>query len=125
MRIHEFVTARYADRYTASMWNEPSNADCAADWQQVIPRVQDDLDLLQRAAYELANTRTIDPELRSDATAAAHRLLNPLETFGHVEAAVHVREAIATLKHAGLPQPERLEWQVNALAASLASALDG
>lgn len=80
---------------------------------------QHHLDKLQNAAEDLASTRTMDDEQRAEATTTAHQLAHALDQARHPEAAAKAYEVIATLDHEGLPQPERLQQQVEALAALL------
>ena len=96
----------------------------AAVWRRAQPQTRERLLLLRRAADELASTRTIDPELRAEAASIAHKLAGSLGMFGFPEATGHARAIEVTLDHAGLPQPERLEEQVSALEASMASHLE-
>jgi HPt (histidine-containing phosphotransfer) domain-containing protein len=98
-------------------------ASIAAIWQRSLPRTRDQLALLRRAADELSSTRTIDPDLRAQALAVAHKLAGSLGTFGFAEGTEHARAIEVTLDHDGLPQPERLEEQVSALESSLAAHL--
>lgn len=77
------------------------------------------LSMLQAAAEDLANTRTIDHDKRKAVTSDAHQLAHALDQDGRPEAASKAYEVIATLEHAGLPQPERLQEQVAELAALL------
>ena len=93
-------------------------------WQEAIPQIQDQLDFLQGTAEEVADTRSIEDEVRTEAISAAKTLAASLAKFGFATAAEHARAVLATLDHAGLPQPERLQQQVGALQASLASALE-
>ncbi len=94
------------------------------DWQEAIPDIQDHLDFLQSTAEEVADTRSIDDEVRSEAVSIATKLAASLDDFGLAAAAEHARAVLATLDRAGLPQPERLEQQVTALHESLAAALN-
>ena len=95
-----------------------------ATWEQAIPRTQDALEFLQTTADAVATSRTIEDDVRPRAIAAAKRLRAELVQFGFAEAAQHAHDVVGTLDHAGLPQPERLQQQVSALRASLASALE-
>ena len=87
----------------------------------LVSEAQEDLRILQEAAEALANTRTIDTEDRAQALAAALRLLVMLEESTAGDAVDQARDIIATLDHAGLPQPERLQAQVHALSLLLFS----
>ena len=87
----------------------------------LVAEVHERLRILQDAADDLANTRTIDAEARAEASGVAHRLARSLEDGGFASAAHHVRVVIGTLDHPGLPQPERLQEQVAALAKLLFS----
>lgn len=80
---------------------------------------QNYLDKLQGAAEDLSTSRTMDHEQRAEAKSTAHQLAHALDQAGHPEAAAKAYEVIATLDHEGLPQPERLQQQVEALAALL------
>ncbi len=94
-----------------------------AIWQKQLPQLRDRLHLLARAAQELSNTRTIDPELRAEALDVAHKLAGSLGMFGYTEATEHARLIEEMLDHAGLPQPERLQQHVDDLQLSLADQL--
>ena len=94
------------------------------DWQEAVPQIQDQLDFLQSTAEEVADTRSIDDDVRAEAIANAKQLAASLAAFGFATPAELARAVLATLDHAGLPQPERLEQQVTALHDSLAEALN-
>ena len=94
------------------------------DWQEAVPEIQDQLDFLQSTAEEVADTRSIDDEVRSEAISTAKELAASLAKFGFAVPAEHARAVLATLDRPGLPQPERLEQQVTALHESLADALN-
>jgi hypothetical protein len=94
------------------------------DWQEAVPEIQDQLDFLQSTAEEVSDTRSIDPDVRAEAISTAKSLAASLAEFGFATPAEHARAVLATLDHAGLPQPERLEQQVTALHESLAEALN-
>ncbi|MGI4852515.1 MAG: hypothetical protein ACRYF4_00545 [Janthinobacterium lividum] len=81
--------------------------------------VQHHLDKLQSAAEDLSTSRTMDDEQRAEAKSTAHQLAHALDQAEHPEAAAKAYEVIATLDHEGLPQPERLQQQVEVLAALL------
>lgn len=81
--------------------------------------VKQQLSKLQDAAEDLASTRTIDHEDRAAASSAAHQIAEALDTAGPTDAATKAHDVVATLDHAGLPQPERLQQQVEALSESL------
>lgn len=81
--------------------------------------IKDYLSKLQEAAEDLASTRTMDDEQRAEATTTAHQLAHALDQAGPPKAAAKAYEVIATLNHEGLPQPERLQGQVEALVALL------
>ena len=93
-------------------------------WHEAMTQIQDDLDFLQSTAEEVADTRTIESEVRAEAISVAKRLAATVAEFGFATPAEHARAVLATLDHAGLPQPERLEQQVTALHGSLARALN-
>ena len=93
-------------------------------WEQAIARTQNALKFLQTTADDVATSRTIDSDDRAEAITVAKRLVTELVPLGFAEAAQHAQNLVATLDHAGLPQPERLQQQVSALQASLASALE-
>ena len=92
-------------------------------WAEASTRVQDALNFLLTTAEDVTTSRTIDRDVRAEAIAIAKRLEAQLTGFGFAEAAQHARNVVATLDHAGLPQPERLQQQVEALHAALTSAL--
>ncbi len=87
----------------------------------LIAEAHEELRVLQDAAADLENSRTIDAEDRATALHAAHKLLQLLEQSGTATGVQHAREIITTLDHTGLPQPERLQEQVDALAHLLFS----
>ena len=93
-------------------------------WQRNLPQLRDRVALLQHAAEQLSQTRTLDAELRAEALGLAHKLAGSLGMFGYKAATQHAREIEQALEAAGLPQPERLQRLVADLAASLAGALD-
>jgi hypothetical protein len=93
-------------------------------WQEAVLEIQDQLDFLQSTAEEVADTRSIDDDVRAEALSTAKTLAASLAEFGLATPAEHARAVLATLNHAGLPQPERLEQQVTALHESLAEALN-
>jgi HPt (histidine-containing phosphotransfer) domain-containing protein len=99
-------------------------AAIAAIWQKSIPTTRERLALLQRAAEDLATSRTIDGEQRAEAISVAHTLAGSLGMFGFHAATEHARAIEQTLDHEGLPQPERLEEQVAALTAALQPSLE-
>ena len=94
------------------------------EWQEAAPQIQDQLDFLQSTAEEVADTRSIDSDVRAEAISIAKTLAASLAEFGFITPAEHARAVLATLDRAGLPQPERLEQQVTALHESLVDALD-
>lgn len=98
-------------------------AALAAIWERQRPQTRERVALLRRAANTLAETRTIDPELRTEALDVAHKLAGSLGMFGYGSATDAARAIEQELEHTSLPQPERLEQQVNALEAALADAL--
>lgn len=87
----------------------------------LIAEAHEELRVLQDAAANLENSRTIDAEDRATALHAAYRLLHLLEQSGTATGVQHARDIIATLDHPGLPQPERLQQQVDALSHLLFS----
>lgn len=102
---------------------DPPFAAIAAIWRRQVPQTRERLHLLRHAADTLSETRTIDPELRSEALDIAHKLAGSLGMFGYGDATDHARAIELELRHTGLPQPERLEQHVSALEASLQEAL--
>ncbi|AFL90047.1 Hpt domain-containing protein [Terriglobus roseus DSM 18391] len=99
-------------------------ASIAAIWQKSIPQTRERLAILQRAADDLANSRTIDPEQRAEALSIAHKLAGSLGMFGFNDATEHARAIELTLENDGLPQPERLEKHVAALTACMQPRLE-
>jgi len=94
-----------------------------AIWQRGIPQTRERLLLLQSAAEQLSNSRSLDAELRAEAIAVAHKLAGSLGMFGFAEATEHARSIEQQLEHDGLPQPERLQASVDALSETLREAL--
>jgi HPt (histidine-containing phosphotransfer) domain-containing protein len=105
------------------MHAEPPLAAIAAIWQRQVPQTRERLELLRKAANHLAETRTIEPDLRAEALDIAHKLAGSLGMFGYNDATDHARAIEQELHHTGLPQPERLDQHVTALEASLRQAL--
>ena len=105
------------------MSDEPIKASSDAARAESISKMQKQLSLLQDAAEDLASTRTIDPEARAAAISSAEQLAQSVAALGFTSAAVRASEAVATLNHAGLPQPERFQQQVRALCDALAPVL--
>lgn len=87
----------------------------------LVADVHEELRVLQDAAADMESSRTIDPEDRATALHAAHRLQHLLEQAGTPAGVQHARDILITLDHTGLPQPERLQQQVDALAHLLFS----
>ncbi len=134
-RSHDFETGfvlpatstpseRAATRYTFCMSDESTQAGTRNLHTESIEETSDQLSLLQTAAEDLANTRTIDDETRAAVAFAAHKLARSLADAGFTDAAIIAQEIVAALNHAGLPQPERFHQQVNALRDALASNLE-
>ncbi|ADV81478.1 Hpt domain-containing protein [Terriglobus saanensis] len=96
----------------------------AAIWKENRSSFRERLDLLDRAAEELTETRTLDPDLRSEVTSISHKLAGSLGMFGYLEATAIARRIELDLENPGLPQPERLRKDVDALKSSLATALE-
>ncbi|MEG9433791.1 Hpt domain-containing protein [Terriglobus sp. ADX1] len=105
------------------MTEVPMQAALDAIWKKNLPQTRERLALLQRAAEQLSTTRTMDDDLRAHALSTAHKMAGSLGMFGLHSATETARAVEHTLDHEGLPQPERLQEQVNALAAVLASHL--
>ncbi len=105
---------------TLSHMADPTPLDAFAG-ANLVSEAHEQLRVLQDAADALASTRTFDAEDRSAALAAAHKLGRVLEQSGVTQAGPHLQAIIATLDHPGLPQPERLQEQVAALAKLLFS----
>jgi HPt (histidine-containing phosphotransfer) domain-containing protein len=97
----------------------PMQAALAAIWKKNLPQTRDRLALLQRAAEQLSTTRTVDDDLRAEAIATAHKMAGSLGMFGLHNATEAARAIEHSLGQDGLPQPERLQEQVNALAEVL------
>lgn len=107
------------------MSTPPLSAALAAVWTKNLPQTRDRLDLLQRAADDLATSRTIDDDLRAEALSVAHKLAGSLGMFGMHDATEAARAIEQNLEQDGLPQPERLQEQVAALHTLLAAQLQG
>ncbi len=90
-----------------------------AIWQRNLPQTRERVALLQRAAAQLSQTRTLDADVHAEALAIAHKLAGSLGMFGFAAGTEHARAVEAELSHPGLPQPERLQAYTDALAASL------
>ena len=100
------------------------NAAIAVVWERQLPETRRRVDLLQRIARNLSETRAIDPDTRAEALDIAHKLAGSLGMFGFQEATDHARAIEQTLDVAGLPQPERLQKHTDDLAAALRDALE-
>lgn len=90
-----------------------------AIWQRSLPETRERIGLLQRAAAQLSENRTIDADLRAEVLTIAHKLAGSLGMFGFSASTEEARAIEAELSKEGLPQPERLQLHVDALAASL------
>ena len=101
----------------------PMQAALAAIWKKSQPQMRERLAILQRAADELATTRTLDSELHAEAASIAHKFAGSLGMFGLHSGTDAARALEQSLDQDGLPQPERLQEQVNALAQVLAPHL--
>ncbi len=99
------------------------NVAIAAVWERQLPETRRRVDLLQRIARNLSETRAIDPDTRAEALDIAHKLAGSLGMFGFQKATDHARAIEQTLDVTGLPQPERLQGHVDDLSRSLAEAL--
>jgi HPt (histidine-containing phosphotransfer) domain-containing protein len=97
----------------------PMQAALATIWKKNLPQTRERLALLQRAAEQLSTTRTIEDDLRADATSTAHKMAGSLGMFGLHSATDAARAIEHSLDQDGLPQPERLQEQVSTLAAIL------
>lgn len=98
-------------------------AALVAIWKKNLPQVRERLAVLQRAADELATTRTLDAELRKEATSLAHKMAGSLGMFGLHSGTDAARGIEQLLEQDGLPQPEHLQQQVDALARAVAPHL--
>lgn len=105
------------------MADVPMQAALAAIWKKNLQQTRDRLTLLQRAAEHLSTTRTLEEDLRANAVSTAHKMAGSLGMFGLHSATEAARAIEHSLDHEGLPQPERLQEQVDALAAILAPHL--
>ncbi|MEK6397656.1 MAG: Hpt domain-containing protein [Terriglobus sp.] len=105
------------------MTDAPMQAALVAIWKKNLPQVRERLAVLQRAANELTSTRTLDDDLRKEALALAHKLAGSLGMFGIHSGTAAARAIDQTLEQDGLPQPERLQEYVDALALALAPHL--
>ena len=101
------------------------NAAIAAIWERQLPQTRERVELLQRVAREFAETRSIERAVQQEAMDVAHKLAGSMGMFGYMDATEHAREIERALDVEGMPQPERLQGHVEALAASLAEALGG
>ena len=101
----------------------PMDAAISAVWQKNLSVTRERLALLQTAADDLARSRTIDDDERAEALSVAHKFAGSLGMFGMHEATEIARSMEHNLQQDGLPQPERLQEQVAALAALLAPHL--
>jgi HPt (histidine-containing phosphotransfer) domain-containing protein len=104
---------------SADAERDPISAAIQAIWQRNLPQTRERVALLQRAASQLTETRTLDTELHTEALSTAHKLAGSLGMFGFTAGTEHARAIEAELSHPGLPQPERLQAHVDALVVSL------
>lgn len=95
----------------------------ASLWHSNRSIVKQRLHLLQRAADELEETRSLGEGLRAEALSAAHKLAGSLGMFGHEEASQRAHAIQMDLEAPGLPQPERLQEHVERLQTLLHDAL--
>ncbi len=100
------------------------NEQIAAIWARQRPQTRERVKLLQRIADSVSDTRSIDADSRAAALDTAHKLAGSLGMYGYMDATNHARAIEQVLDVTGLPQPERLQEHVDALAASLAGALE-
>jgi HPt (histidine-containing phosphotransfer) domain-containing protein len=97
----------------------PLSSAIQAVWQRSLPQTRERIALLQRAAAQLSESRSIDTDLRAEALTVAHKLAGSLGMFGFSAGTEEARAIEAELSKEGLPQPERLQSHVDALAAGL------
>lgn len=64
-------------------------------WQKFLPQIEERIEILERAAAALSAGQ-LTPELRSEAHAAAHKLVGSLGTFGLADGSTLAREAEST-----------------------------
>lgn len=98
-------------------------AKILAIWLAKKKEIKEKVDVLERTAATLEETRTVEDDLRSEATAVAHKLAGSLGMFGHDEATEVARAIEIDLENPGLPQPERLREHVDRLKSLLSEAL--
>jgi HPt (histidine-containing phosphotransfer) domain-containing protein len=99
--------------------DEITSAAIQAIWQRSLPQTRERIALLQHAAAQLSETRTLDADLHAEALGIAHKLAGSLGMFGFAAGTEHARAIEAELSHDGLPQPERLQSHVDALVSSV------
>lgn len=104
--------------------SSPEAAAIAAIFKRSLPIIRERIELLERAAEQLSETRTLEPELRAEAIDIAHKLAGSLGMFGYDKATEISRAIEIDLEAPGLPQPERLQKHVTGLRASLGTALE-
>ena len=93
-------------------------AGIAAIWQKSLPRVREQLDLLERAAVELLEGG-LDNDLRREAEREAHKLAGAAGSFGFRESSEIARELELMLVAGASPDPRRAAEIVVALRKQL------
>src|SRR5688572_27512444 len=93
-------------------------AGIAAIWQKSLPRVREQLDLLERAAVELLEG-PLSGELRREAEREAHKLAGSAGSFGFRESSEMARELELMLVAGASPDPRRAAEIVVALRKQL------
>lgn len=112
-------------RRLVCMSDDQHRAAIQAIWARQMPQTRERVALLQRVAREFSETRSIEPAVQAEALDVAHKLAGSLGMFGYESATDHARLIEQTLEtHGMMPQPERLQGQVDQLVASLATALE-
>lgn len=93
-------------------------------WKKNLPQTRERLALLTRAADELRLTGMISPSLHTEAHSIAHKLAGSLGMFGYPEATGYAREIEQALQPEGTTDAKAMAAQIEALYASLGTALE-
>ncbi len=107
-------------RSTLAHMSDPTPPDTFAG-AHLIAEAHEELRVLQETAADLESSRTLDAEDRATALHAAHKLVRLLDQGGMATGLQHAQDIISTLDQPGLPQPERLQQQVDLLSHLLFS----
>ena len=78
----------------------------ASIWQKSLPRVREQIDIIERAVIGLLD-ESLDPELQREAERAAHKLAGSCGSFGYRECSLFARELELMFEPAGTADARR------------------